>query len=139
MTARPDPALRPAVKLTSQLTRGDHIHIDGLGGFAVTHAQPFGSKALIRLAWENLAVITERDTRWHAITPAERIYLHGYQPCGECDGKGIVFATREPGRTGLGRPHPTLGHPLTRTPTHPSGRAPHGALPPLPPKGGTPP
>ena len=95
MTARPDPALRPAVKLTSQLTRGDHIHIDGLGGFAVTHAQPFGSKALIRLAWENLAVITARDTRWHAITPAERIYLHGYQPCGECDGKGIVFATRD--------------------------------------------
>ena len=61
--------LRPAVKLTSQLTRGDHITLDGLGGFAVTHAQPFGTKALIRLGWENLAVITARDTRWQAITP----------------------------------------------------------------------
>ena len=95
MTARPDPVLRPVVKLTSQLTRGDRIHIDGLGGFAVTRAQPFGARALIRLACENLAVITARDTRWQAITPTERIYLHGYQPCGECDGKGIIFATRD--------------------------------------------
>jgi hypothetical protein len=53
MTARHDPIRRPVVKLTSQLTRGDRIRIDGLGGFAVVHAQPFGSKALIRLAWEN--------------------------------------------------------------------------------------
>ena len=29
MTARPDPMLRPAVKLTSQLTRGDHIPSTG--------------------------------------------------------------------------------------------------------------
>ena len=43
MTARPDPMLRPVVKLTSQLTRGDHITIDGLGGFAVVSAQPFGT------------------------------------------------------------------------------------------------
>jgi len=93
MTARHDPIRRPAVKLTSQLTRGDHIRIDGLGGFAVTHAQPFGAKALIRLAWENLAVITARDTRWQAITLREPIYLHGYEPCPECEGKGIIFAT----------------------------------------------
>jgi hypothetical protein len=90
-----DPIRRPCVKLTSQLTRGDHIHLDGLGGFAVTCAQPFGAKALIRLAWENLAVITDRDTRWHAITQGSAVYLHGYQPCGECDGKGIIFATRD--------------------------------------------
>ena len=95
MTARHDPMHRPAVKLTSQLTRGDHIRIGGLGGFAVLHAQPLGSQALIRLAWENLAVITARDVRWHAITTAERIYLHGYQPCPECDGKGIIFATHD--------------------------------------------
>ena len=99
MTARRDSTQRLCVKLTSQLTRGDYIRIDGLGGFAVTHAQPFGSKALIRLAWENLAVITARDTRWQAITPREPIYLHGYQPCGECDGKGIIFATSD-------QPHP---------------------------------
>jgi hypothetical protein len=91
-TTRHDPG-RPVVKLTSQLTWGDHITLDGLGGFAVTHAQPFGSKALIRLAWENLAVITARDVRWHAITPGTPIYLHGYQPCPECDGKGLLFAT----------------------------------------------
>jgi len=95
MTTTHDAMRQPVVKLTTQLTRGDHIHIDGLGGFAVTHAQPFGSNALIRLAWENLAVITARDVRWQAITPGERIYLHGYQPCGQCDGKGIIFATHD--------------------------------------------
>ncbi len=99
MTARPDPRLRPVVKLTSQLTRGDHITIDGLGGFAVVSAQPFGTKALIRLDWGNLAVITARDTRWQAITPGSPVYLHGYQPCPECDGKGIIFATSD-------QPHP---------------------------------
>lgn len=88
---------RRAVKLTSQLTRGDHIRLDGLGGFAVTGAQPFGARALIRLAWENLAVITTRDTRWHAITPHSPIYLHGYEPCPECDGKGLIFATHDGG------------------------------------------
>jgi hypothetical protein len=95
MTAPNDPTHRPCVKLTSQLTRGDRIRIDGLGGFAVTHAQPFGSKALIRLGWENLAVITARDTRWQAITPGSPVYLHGYAPCPECDGKGIIFAAQE--------------------------------------------
>ena len=95
MTARHEPMRQPVVKLTSQLTRGDHITIDGLGGFAVTHAQPFGTKALIRLAWENLAVITARDTRWQAIAPGSPVYLHGYQPCHECDGKGIIFATSD--------------------------------------------
>ena len=97
MTARHDPMLQRCVKLTSQLTRGDHITIDGLGGFAVTHAQPFGTKALIRLGWENLAVITARDTRWQAITPGFPVYLHGYQACTACHGKGIVFATRDDG------------------------------------------
>ena len=95
MTARHDPIGRPAVKLTSQLTRGDHIRLDGLGGFAVISAQPFGSKALIRLASENLAVITARDVRWQAITPGSLVYLHGYAPCPECDGKGIIFATSD--------------------------------------------
>jgi hypothetical protein len=95
MTSKQDPMRRPAVKLTTQLTRGDHITIDGLGGFAVVHAQPFGPKALIRLAWENLAVITARDTRWHAITQGSPVYLHGYEPCPECDGKGIIFAARD--------------------------------------------
>ena len=95
MTGRPDPMLRPVVKLTSQLTRGDHITLDGLGGFAVTHAQPFGTQALIRLGWENLAVITARDVRWQAITPGSPVYLHGYQSCPGCDGKGIIFATQE--------------------------------------------
>jgi hypothetical protein len=95
MTTSHDATRRHAVKLTTQLTRGDHIKIDGLGGFAVVQAQPFGTNALIRLAWENLAVITARDTRWHAITPSTPIYLHGYQPCPECDGKGIIFATRD--------------------------------------------
>jgi hypothetical protein len=94
MTRRTDPR-RHAEKLTTQLTRGDHITLDGLGGFAVIQAQPFGTKALIRLAWENLAVITARDTRWQAITQDSPIYLHGYQPCPECDGKGILFATRD--------------------------------------------
>ena len=39
MTARPATP-SSAVKLTSQLTRGDLITIDGLGGFAVTPPSP---------------------------------------------------------------------------------------------------
>jgi hypothetical protein len=85
------------IKLTSQLNRGDHITLHGLGGFAVLSVQPFGTQALIRLATDNLAVITERHTRWHAITPGAPIYLHGYDPCPECHGKGIVFATTDHG------------------------------------------
>ena len=84
-----------AVKLTSQLTRGDLIHLDGLGGFTVTATQPFGGQALIRLATASLAVVCARDVRWHAITPDAPIYLHGYQACEACNGKGIVFATRD--------------------------------------------
>ena len=113
MTAHPDPVLRTAVKLTSQLTRGDHIHIDGLGGFAVTAAQPFGPKALIRLAWENLAVITARDTRWHAITPADRIYLHGYHPVPSATAKASSSPpTTRPNRSGTAAP--SAGSPPTR-------------------------
>ena len=138
MTARHDLIRRPAVKLTSQLTRGDRIRIDGLGGFAVTHAQPFGSKALIRLGWENLAVITARDVRWQAITPRDPIYLHGYQPCTECDGKGIIFATSDQPPPGLGRPGQPLGHPLTQ-PTPTTGRAPARCPARTLPEGGTPP
>jgi len=81
----------PAIKLTTQLTRGDFIKIDGLGGFAVSRTVPYGDQALICLGWENLAVIASRDLRWNAITPGTPIYLNGYQPCPECDGKGIIF------------------------------------------------
>ncbi len=95
MTARPDPGRYLAVKLTSQLTRGDLITLDGLGGFTVTSVEPYGTQALIKLATANLAVITERGTRWQALTAGCPVYLHGYQPCAECGGKGIVFATRD--------------------------------------------
>ena len=55
-------AIRPATtaqvaKLTTQLSRGDLITLDGLGAFAVTRTEPYGTQALIRLAWDNLAVI----------------------------------------------------------------------------------
>jgi hypothetical protein len=96
MTTRHDQG-QQLVRLTSQLIRGDHIVLDGLGGFAVLGSQPFGTKALIRLATGNLAVITERHTRWTAITPGAPIYLHGYQPCPECNGKGLIFATTDHG------------------------------------------
>ena len=86
-----------AVKLTTQLARGDMIHLDGLGGFTVTSAHPYGGQALIRLATANLAVICERDVRWHALTPGVPVYLHSYQPCRAYDGKGIVFAARDDG------------------------------------------
>lgn len=86
-----------AVKLTSQLARGALITLDGLGGFTITTIEPYGEQALIRLATANLAVICERDVRWHALTPGVPVYLHSYQPCGACDGKGIVFATRDDG------------------------------------------
>jgi hypothetical protein len=88
-----------AVKLTTQLTRGDLIALDGLGGFTVTSVQPYGTDALVRLATANLAVITARDVRWSAIAPDVPVYLHGYQACDACHGKGIVFAA-----TGDGNP-----------------------------------
>ena len=97
MTGRQPTGRHQAVKLTSQLTRGDLITLDGLGGFTVTTVEPYGTQALIRLATANLAVISARDVRWHAITPGSAVYLHGYQACEACDGKGIVFATRDDG------------------------------------------
>ena len=86
-----------AVKLTSQLTRGDLITLDGLGGFTITTVEPYGTQALIKLATANLAVICARDVRWHALTQGSAVYLHGYQACEACHGKGIVFATRDDG------------------------------------------
>ena len=59
----------PAVKLTTQLARGDLIDLDGVGGFTVTATQPYGTQALIRLATASLAVICARDVRWHALAP----------------------------------------------------------------------
>ena len=91
MTGRNQTA-RQAVKLTSQLARGDLIALDGIGGFTVTSVEPYGTQALIRLATANLAVICARDVRWAAIAPDSPVYLHGYQACDACHGKGIVFA-----------------------------------------------
>ena len=86
-------ATAQVAKLTTQLTRGDLITIDGLGGFAVLRSEPYGSQALIRLAWENLAVIAPRDITWKATRPATALLVHGYQPCEHCDGRGITFGT----------------------------------------------
>jgi hypothetical protein len=91
MTAR-QPARQREIKLTSQLCRGDLIALDGLGGFTVTSVEPHGTQSLIKLATANLAVICARNVRWTAITPGSALYLHGYQACGTCNGKGIVFA-----------------------------------------------
>ena len=93
MTATSGTGRHQTVKLTSQLARGDLIHLDGLGGFTVTATQPFGVDALVRLATASLAVVCARDVRWHALSPDAPIYLHGYQACEACNGKGIVFAT----------------------------------------------
>jgi hypothetical protein len=95
MTTSHGTSRHQALKLTSQLTRGDLIGLDGLGGFTVTAVEPYGTQALIKLATANLAVITSRDVRWHAITAGSALYLHSYQACPACDGKGIVFATHD--------------------------------------------
>ena len=92
MTGRDRTGRQQAVKLTTQLARGDLIHLDGLGGFTIASIQPYGEQALIRLATANLAVICARDVRWSAIAPDVPVYLHGYQACDACHGKGIVFA-----------------------------------------------
>ncbi len=97
MTGRQSAGHHRTAKLTSQLTRGDLIHLDGLGGFTVTAVEPYGTQALIKLATASLAVITERDVRWHVLTPDSPVYLHHYQACQACHGKGIVFATRDDG------------------------------------------
>ena len=93
-------AIRPATttrvaKLTTQLTRGDLIRIDGLGAFAVIRPEPYGTQALIRLAWDNLAVIAPRDITWKATSPATALLVHGYQPCEHCDGRGITFGDHD--------------------------------------------
>jgi mono/diheme cytochrome c family protein len=49
--------------------------------------------ARLKLATASLAVICARDVRWHAITQGSALFLHGYQACDACHGKGIVFAT----------------------------------------------
>src|SRR6201999_826804 len=92
VTRRNDPDHQRGVKLSTQLTRGDMITLDGLGGFTITSVQPYGTDTLIRLATANLAVVTARDVRWHALSPGVPVYLHSYQACGACNGKGIVFA-----------------------------------------------
>ena len=80
MAPRPAATIQ-AAKLTTQLSRGDLITIDGLGAFTVIRPEPYGSQALIRLAWDNLAVVAPRDITWTAITPATALLVHGYQPC----------------------------------------------------------
>jgi len=93
MTGRPH---MQAVKLTTQLTRGDLLKIDGIGAFAVLRPEPYGSQALIKLAWDNLAIIASRDTTWAVASPSDPIRLHGYQPCQHCDGRGIIFGSHDP-------------------------------------------
>ena len=82
---------RACAKLTTQLAKGDTIKVAGLGQFTVAAVRPYGSQALILLAWDNLAVITGRDVIWQPVLPGTRLYLHGYQPCQACDGKGITW------------------------------------------------
>jgi hypothetical protein len=91
MTARP--AIVQAVKLTTQLTRGDLLKVDGLGSFAVLRPEPYGSQALIKLGWENLAIIAPRDAIWTVTSPADPIRIHGYQPCQACRGTGLIFGS----------------------------------------------
>jgi hypothetical protein len=93
MTARP--ATVQAVKLTTQLTRGDLLKVDGLGAFAVLRPEPYGSQALIKLAWDNLAIIAPRDATWTVTSPAEPVRIHGYQPCEACHGTGLIFGTHD--------------------------------------------
>ena len=97
MTGRQPTGRHQAVKLTSQLGRGDLIALDGIGGFTISAVEPYGIQALIKLATANLAVICARDVRWSAIAPDSPVYLHGYQACDACHGKGIVFAARDDG------------------------------------------
>ena len=89
------PATTQVAKLTTQLTRGDLITIGGLGAFAVIRPEPYGEQALIRLAWDHLAVIAPRDITWKATSPATALFVHGYQPCPACDGKGITFGDHD--------------------------------------------
>ncbi len=85
-------ATQPAcAKVTTQLASGDAIKVDGLGLFTVRAVRPYGSQALILLAWDNLAVITGRNVTWEPVIPGTRLYLHGYEPCQACEGNGITW------------------------------------------------
>jgi hypothetical protein len=70
---------------------GDLLKIDGLGAFAVIRPEPYGSQALIKLGWDNLAIIAPRDATWTVTSSADPVWLHGYQPCGHCHGTGLIF------------------------------------------------
>jgi hypothetical protein len=78
-------------KLTTQLRQGDVITLAGLGGFSVIGVRPYGEQSIIRLAWDNLAVICDRDITWQPVTPGGISYLHGYTPCTRCRGSGITW------------------------------------------------
>ena len=88
------------------------ITIDGLGAFAVIRSEPYGPQALIKLAWDNLAVIAPRDITWTAISPATALFVHGYQPCG-MRRQGHHLRRPRPARPDLGPPGPPLAHPVT--------------------------
>ena len=90
------PATTQVAKLTTQLTRGDLITIDGLGAFAVLRPEPYGTQALIRLAWDNLAVIAPRDITWTRHQPRHRpATCTATSPARHCDGKGITFGDHD--------------------------------------------
>ena len=53
------------------------------------------TQALIKLAWDNLAIIAPRDATWTVTSPAEPVRIHGYQPCEACHGTGLIFGTHD--------------------------------------------
>jgi hypothetical protein len=78
-------------KHTTQLAKGDVIHISGLGGFTVESVAPYFSQAVIRLAFGQLAVICDRDLTWNPVITGAPVYLHGYDACPGCGGRGIIW------------------------------------------------
>ena len=112
------PATTQVAKLTTQLSRGDLITIDGLGAFAVLRSEPYGSQALIKLAWDNLAVIAPRDITWTAVSPATA--LRGMRR------QGHHLRRPRPARPDLGPPGPPLAHPVTPQAPPPSPRGHQG-------------
>ena len=115
MTGR-SPPRRQAVKLTSQLGRGDLIALDGIGGFTVTSVEPYGDAGA--------HPARHREPRGHLRT---RRALAGHrtgQPGLPARLPGLRCLPRQRHRlrrrwrrrTGLGHRSQPLGHPLTPPP-----------------------
>ena len=61
------------LKRSEDLRRGEILHIGGVGTFSISGFRKIGpGEVLIKLAWEELAVIAHRGQQWRVLTASIR-------------------------------------------------------------------